>query len=224
MPNVSSSMSRGQSHEVCNQIENACKQQGVNPEEITSGLIHDNFFFVKTNEYLLAIKEQKPAPIIEPQYFKLREGLLSVSASNGIYKEQKWKNFFKSGIENYTGNEWSYVTSGCSAILATKIQASDLIKDGKYSQFIKDEEKNFFQGIEQAFKAVEDNPALVEEVLKQDHRIHVTFTNASGARFVAFVCKCYGKLNVSVSRLSYDDVWGAEYGSVVLFPQQPLKN
>lgn len=231
MPNVSS-MAPGQSQEVCNQIENACKEQGVNPEEITSGLIRENFFFTKTNEYLLDIKRQKSTPIVQSKYLKLREGLLSISATtNSVYDEKKWRReLFTGGIDNYTDENWGNVTSGCIETSAGKMKAYDLIKYGTYSQFIKDEPQNFFQGIEKAFQAIEDNPALVQEVLKQYRHIHVPFINASGARFVARVFNLNRKLLVGVNRRSDSDVWRAEYGgvisviNVILFPEQSFKN
>lgn len=160
----------------------------------------------------------QPAPI-EPQYLQPREGLIPVSATTGPYNEKKWKKFFKSGIENYTGEDWETVITGCGATPAGKMTASDLVKDGMYRQFIKDEPQNFFTGIESAFQAVEDNSSLVKEVLENDRRIHVPFTNAEGARFVVLVFKSYGLLYALVFKLSHDDVWFASYGYVVLFPQ-----
>ena len=42
------SMTRGQGNEILNQIENACKEMGVNPEEITSEFIREKYFFQKS--------------------------------------------------------------------------------------------------------------------------------------------------------------------------------
>ena len=51
MKNVSG-MTRGQGHEICNQVDNACKELGINAEEFLSNLIREKFFFKKTKEIL----------------------------------------------------------------------------------------------------------------------------------------------------------------------------
>lgn len=158
------------------------------------------------------------------KYLHPHEELLSVSATTGSYNEKKWKKFFHSGIQNHTGENWDVITSCCDGTPPGKVQANDLIKDGKYSQFIKDEKQNFHAGIEAAFKVVEDNPALVEEVLKEGKSLHIPFTNTQGDRFVVYVFKCRGMLHANVNKHSSESFWCFQYGYVVLYPQQHLNN
>lgn len=59
------SMTRGQGNEILNQIENACKEMGVNPEEITSEFIREKYFFQKSIDYISAKKAEKTKSFVE---------------------------------------------------------------------------------------------------------------------------------------------------------------
>lgn len=216
----------GQFIELYKQVNNAIKKQGADPDQTAKDLINDNILGLAVENYLVSKKQQEVPKIpTEPVYFKPRPGLLPVSGTTGVYNEKKHSKLFNGGIYNNTGENLDVVTTGTGETPAGKILVNDLIKDGMYREFIKNAPENFFNGLEHALQAVHDNPALVQEVMKQDRRIHVPFTNASGARFVAYVCECVGELSVSVYELSIDGVWIASSGDMVLFPQQePLKN
>ena len=91
-------MTRGQTHEICNQIENACKKHGANPEEVASNLIRENFFFNKTDEYLLGNNKREPvsrsftplAPVTSGGRtgIQLLEDLKEKSLSVGTYAKE----------------------------------------------------------------------------------------------------------------------------------------
>ncbi len=191
----------------------------IENNNLTTTVVEDLREIIAQNGQTQAVEE--PAPVV---YLQPRSGLLVVSATNGVYDEDKHSKLFTGGIYNNTGENWNVVTTGNGETNPGKILANDLIKNGMYREFIKDVPENFFQGLEQALQSVEDNPVLAQEVLKQDRRLHLPFTNAQGARFVADVCEWGGKLKVDVDELSSVLMWDASYGYVVLFPQQePLK-
>ncbi len=153
----------------------------------------------------------------------LRPRSLTVSATNGPFDKVKWIKLFTAGIDNYTGMIWDDVTSGCIRTHGHIVNGNDLIKDGKYSDFIEDLPMNFFSGIEQAFKIMEDNPSLVRGVIDGDQRIHIPFTNAKNVRFIAYVFKYNGKLNGNVSLHSSDHVWVESYCNVIILPHNAQK-
>lgn len=156
---------------------------------------------------------------IEANYLQPREGLLSFPATTGPYNEKKWEKLFTAGVDNDTSEKWETVT-GCTVTPAGKMSANDLVKNGMYREFIKNEAQNFFTGIESAFQAVENNPSLVKELLESVgsyRRIHVPFTNTKGFHFVVNIYNYLGRLRAVVHGLSETSVWVTSR-SVVLLP------
>ena len=96
------------------------------------------------------------------------------------------------------------VTTGEKDALTHAVKALpyDLVKVGTYMQIIPDVPENFFQNAEQAMQAVHDNLALQEEVLEQDHRLHLPFVDADGNKFVTNVFLRAGALCVGVSKFT----------------------
>lgn len=96
MTKIVGSMTRGQSNEICNQIDKACKEQGINTEEYVSELIRTNFFGIKTTEYLQEKIKQVPKTLIRIPSLKSdgRTGLQfladfkKANLSVGSYAEQ----------------------------------------------------------------------------------------------------------------------------------------
>lgn len=54
MTKIVGSISRGQGHEILNQIENAIKAHNGNPEDVASIFIRENFFRKKVDEFLVS--------------------------------------------------------------------------------------------------------------------------------------------------------------------------
>lgn len=110
------SMTRGQGNEICNQIENACKAHNVNPEEIATTLIRENFFEGKIKEYLLSQSEQIPKSFIpilsltseghtgDRFLADLKKAELSVGAhAEQILKSKEFAALVTNGVTYYPG-------------------------------------------------------------------------------------------------------------------------
>lgn len=61
-----------------------------------------------------------------------------------------------------------------------------------------------------------------DEIIKTGYAYFFPIKNSGGARFVADVFEWDGELKVDVYGLSFDYVWNASDGRVVLFPQRTL--
>jgi hypothetical protein len=157
------------------------------------------------------------------EYLKPRTMLIGVSATTGKWNRKKHEQLCKTGVDSDFEN-WNAVGKKDQPTLEGKALPYDLMKDGTYMQIIPDKPENFFQNAEQAMQAVHDNPALQDEVLKQDHRLHLPFVDADGNKFVADVFEDDGALYVRVFEFSYARVWHAGRGGVFVFPQQPSES
>ncbi len=77
----------------------------------------------------------------------------------------------------------------------------------------------FFQNATQALQALHDNTVLVDEVLKQNNRLHIPFVNADGTKFIASILWVGGPLSVVANDFSNDDDSSASDGDVFILPQ-----
>lgn len=161
-----------------------------------------------------------PTPV---GYLVARANTVEVSVTNGKWNRKKHEQLCKSGVDGDFEN-WNTVGKKDKPTSAINALPHDLVKDGTYMQIIPDVPENFFQNAEQAMQAVHDNPALQEEVLKQDHRLHLPFVDADGNKFVANVFRRVGALGAGVYEFLNDYVWNASYGNVFVFPQQPSES
>lgn len=157
------------------------------------------------------------------EYLKPRTMCIDVSGTGGKWNRKKQEGLFTSGVDN-DFEKWNAVPKKDKATPNIKALPHDLIKDGTYMQIIPDQPQSFYVNATQALQVIHDNPALQEEILKQDKRVHLPFLNEKGEKFVAIVFEDDGALRVSVLEFSYGYVWNASYGDVFVFPQQPSEN
>ncbi len=187
------------------------------PDESGQRLNEHPQFAEKLFELILECSSLIP---IDTEYLEFRDVILSVPSTSGPYKRENWQHLFPSGMENYSDSTWAEVAFNCPETKPLKIYVSDLIKDGNYSQLIKKKPYNFFHGIEQAFKIIENNLSLVVEVLKLDRRVHIPFMNATGNCFVANAFESYGQLRMAIYDFSDHNVLHNYQPNMILFPQR----
>ena len=135
----------------------------------------------------------KTIPVPTPtNYLVVRATTVTISATPGKWDRKKQEKLFTHSVDGDFEN-YNAVGKNDKATEAVTGTPWDLAKDGRYDQIIPDIPANFFQNASQALQVVHDNPALQEEVLKQDHRLHIPFVNEKGDKFVALVFRARGR-------------------------------
>lgn len=163
-----------------------------------------------------------PIPV---EYLKPREGGLTISATDGKWNRKEQEKIFTYNVDGDIEN-WNCVGEEDKPTTATDAKAFDLVKDGRYQQFIPDNNANFFENLTQGLQVFKDNPSLIQEILKQDKRVMIPFVsnsnkdeNGKPVRFVASAFEYDGKVELRVNKFTIDVVWNAEDGYVFILPQ-----
>lgn len=160
------------------------------------------------------------------QYLKPREGSLAISVTDGKWNRKEQEKIFTYSVDGDI-EAWNCVGEEDKPTIATNAQAFDLVRDGTYQQFIPDNDANFFENITQGLQVFKDNLSLIEEILKQDHRVMIPFVSKSNRdengkplRFVANAFRYGGKVELYVCKFTNGLVWRAGLGNVFILPQQ----
>ncbi len=207
------SISRGQAHEILNQIENAMKAAGVNPEEKACELIRTNFFGKKTKELLGKSETPKVlSKMISHSIFTLKldscDGSKTISKSSGVFSWIDDDNF-----RIYGADEKGINTK------ETAIEVYEMAKDATFAQMFgslsNDLDKLCLTQSQILNFIAKHRPHL----RKDGHETFFLF-KSNNQFFVANVRFTVGDLlNVYVFRFEVDFVWEAGLRLRVVVPQ-----
>lgn len=117
--------------------------------------------------------------------------------------------YIDSDFENWNVNEG--VTEKALSLNPVKLE-----KDGTYKEIFKE---TLPVTQEEVIEWATKNK---EEILKTGYYYHFLLRNTDGDKFVAYVFKRDGALDVRVHKFSDDYVWDASVGRVFVFPQHDI--
>ena len=214
MTKIVGSISRGQAHEILNQIENAIKASGVNPEEQAREFIRSNFFGNKTKEFFAEAKHSDPILKLissgEKLILRPRDGSRTIHSSKNVFS------VIDSDFKDYGANEKGEKTG------ETEVDVYEMTKDANFAEM---------------FSSLNNNPealCLTQDQILEFIEMHKRWLRTEGYAtlflfksnnqfFVAYV---YfggdGSLKVYVYRFGDDHVWDAGYRDRVVVPQRKL--
>ena len=160
-----------------------------------------------------SFKQQRVSPNVKSLekivYLTSCEEFFSVSATKGRFNQAEEEEFFREGIQNFSGKKWCNVITGCYSTSAGKVNAKYLENKGRYSNVVENVSGNFFKGIKHALQTLKEkeNDYFVKLIYEYNYVIHIPFKNAFKNRFVAKVTEYRGELNVEILPFSYTHVW-----------------